>query len=216
MYSELFESIIQASSENTDNIEDSSDIGNFYARISENLLFERVLKESEIIDFKKSLADTRKNVKELLRKNPVNDNDPKYYSDENFDTLFKNGIKTPLDNIVIPSKVLKQKQRKHKDTPLSFIIETLENPKVILKSSQFDESLGEVGRRLYISSFSVLNKEKPIIKYVLVICAQMKTGNSIIISGYFIKRDDMIEREVISPDAILFPKNEGTVDRENS
>jgi len=54
MYNELFESIIQASNENMDDINNSADGTNFYARISENLLFEQILRESPLMDASKT------------------------------------------------------------------------------------------------------------------------------------------------------------------
>jgi len=48
MYNELFENILQASGENMD---DFIDEPNFYARISENLLFEQILREMTITKY---------------------------------------------------------------------------------------------------------------------------------------------------------------------
>jgi len=50
MYSALFESIIQEYDKYTDELEDSANEANFYARISENLLFEQVLREMAVIN----------------------------------------------------------------------------------------------------------------------------------------------------------------------
>jgi len=48
MYNALFENIIQANNKYTDELEDSASEANFYARISENLLFEQVLKKAHL------------------------------------------------------------------------------------------------------------------------------------------------------------------------